>query len=168
MTLSRSKTIPQFPRTVACTLIGCLTFGGLLQAAEEVRIGRYSTLASVPTEAQTNLLQASIQVHFPDRVNTVGKAVDYLLERSGYQLSDRSTADTAREALLALPLPAVHRSLGPVSLQMALETLAGPAFRLVEDPVHRLVSFELCRAFVDTAPKRTIEPKEKEAGWDAD
>jgi len=25
-----------------------------------------------------------------------------------------------------------------------METLAGPAFRLIHDPVHRLVSFELC------------------------
>jgi type IV pili sensor histidine kinase/response regulator len=31
-----------------------------------------------------------------------------------------------------------------MSLQSALETLAGPAFRLVEDPVHRLVTFERC------------------------
>jgi type IV pili sensor histidine kinase/response regulator len=29
-------------------------------------------------------------------------------------------------------------------LKRALETLAGPAFRLVEDPVHRLVAFERC------------------------
>jgi type IV pili sensor histidine kinase/response regulator len=26
----------------------------------------------------------------------------------------------------------------------ALETLAGPAFHLVQDPVHRLVTFERC------------------------
>ena len=29
-------------------------------------------------------------------------------------------------------------------LHDALETLGGPAFRLVEDPLHRLVSFERC------------------------
>jgi type IV pili sensor histidine kinase/response regulator len=29
-------------------------------------------------------------------------------------------------------------------LHEALETLGGPAFRLVEDPLHRLVSFERC------------------------
>ena len=46
--------------------------------------------------------------------------------------------------LFALPLPEVHRQLGPMSLQQALETLAGPAFQLVEDPVHRLVAFERC------------------------
>jgi type IV pili sensor histidine kinase/response regulator len=49
-----------------------------------------------------------------------------------------------RSDLLGFPLPEAHRSLGPMSLQHALETLAGPAFRLVEDPLHRLVSFERC------------------------
>ena len=29
-------------------------------------------------------------------------------------------------------------------LRDALETLAGPAFHLVQDPVHRLVTFERC------------------------
>ena len=46
--------------------------------------------------------------------------------------------------LMVLPLPAVHRSIGPMSLKRALETLAGPAFLLIEDPVHRLVAFERC------------------------
>ena len=45
---------------------------------------------------------------------------------------------------MALPLPAVHRNLGPMPVKRELETLAGPAFRLVEDPVHRLVTFERC------------------------
>ncbi|MGH8490231.1 MAG: FimV/HubP family polar landmark protein, partial [Gammaproteobacteria bacterium] len=45
--------------------------------------------------------------------------------------------------LLGWPLPAVHRTLGPMRLDEALKTLAGPAHYLVVDPVHRLVSFEL-------------------------
>ena len=36
--------------------------------------------------------------------------------------------------------PRVRKFLKP-----ALEILAGPAFALVEDPIHRLVAFELCR-----------------------
>ena len=64
----------------------------------------------------------------------------------GYRLAPEAAADASREVLLALPLPGPHRALGPMPVQTALETLAGPAFRLVEDPVHRLVTFERCGA----------------------
>jgi type IV pili sensor histidine kinase/response regulator len=44
--------------------------------------------------------------------------------------------------LFELPLPAVHRSLGPLILRHALEVLGGPAYELAADPAGRLVSFE--------------------------
>lgn len=112
--------------------------------AEEVQVGRYATVRAVPTSAQVNLLSAMVSVQFPASVVTVGQAVDYLLQPSGYRLAFEAAADSSREILLELPLPEPHRALGPMPLQAALETLAGPAFRLVEDPVHRLVSFERC------------------------
>ena len=112
--------------------------------AEEVQVGRYATVRAVPTLAQVNLLAAPVTVQFPASVDTVGKAVEYLLRPSGYRLAADAVADPARAALLDFPLPAVHRTLGPMALQSALETLAGPAYRLVEDPAHRLVSFERC------------------------
>jgi len=112
--------------------------------AEEVQVGRYATVRAVPTLAQTNLLAAPVTVQFPGSVDTVGKAVAHLLRPSGYRLAADAVADPARAVLLGLPLPAVHRILGPMPLQSALETLAGPAYRLVEDPAHRLVSFERC------------------------
>ena len=74
----------------------------------------------------------------------MGEAVQHLLSGSGYRLAAETVADSARSGLLGFPLPEAHRSLGPMLLQDALETLAGPAFRLVEDPLHRLVSFERC------------------------
>jgi type IV pili sensor histidine kinase/response regulator len=85
-----------------------------------------------------------VTVKLPSRVNTVGEAVQHLLRGSGYRLAGTSSADPARLDLLSFPLPAAHRSLGPMPLHEALETLGGPAFRLVEDPLHRLVSFERC------------------------
>jgi conjugative transfer region protein (TIGR03748 family) len=86
-----------------------------------------------------------VTVKFPSRVKTVGAAIQHLLRGSGYQLAAASAADPARFDLLKFPLPTAHRSLGPMPLHEALETLGGPAFRLVEDPLHRLVSFEQCR-----------------------
>lgn len=112
--------------------------------AREIQVGRYATLRPVPTEEQVRLLAAIVNVQFPASVGSVGQAVAYLLLPSGYRLSGSSTADATRPILLELPLPEPHRALGPMPLQTALETLAGPAFRLVEDPVHRLVSFERC------------------------
>ena len=126
--------------------------------ADEVQVGRYSALRAAPTAAQSHLLATLVTVRFPASVTTVGEAVQHLLARSGYRLADEVAADPARVGLFQLPLPAVHRALGPMSLQSALETLAGPAFRLVEDPVHRLLSFERC-AVSRTAPSAGGPPE---------
>jgi conjugative transfer region protein (TIGR03748 family) len=112
--------------------------------AREIQVGRYATVRPVPNQEQVRLLAAVVNVQFPAAVVNVGQAVVYLLQPSGYRLSGSSTADPTRAILLELPLPEPHRALGPMPLQTALETVAGPAYRLVEDPVHRLVSFERC------------------------
>ena len=122
--------------------IGFLSSGDLL--ARDVQVGRYASLIAAPTEAQTNLLSKMVTVKFPSRVKTVGAAIQHLLRGSGYRLAGASAADPARFDLLNFPLPTAHRSLGPMPLHEALETLGGPAFRLVEDPLHRLISFERC------------------------
>lgn len=109
-----------------------------------VQTGRYSVLTAAPTEAQVELLAATVMIRFPQRMQTLGEAVHYLLQRSGYRLVPAAAIDPETAALLALPLPAVHRSLGPMTLKDALTTLAGPAFRRVQDPVHRLMTFERC------------------------
>ncbi len=121
----------------------CMAISPRLNAAE-VQVGRYSTLPAMPSVAQADLLAATITVVFPARIYTVGDAVQYLLQRSGYRLAAEDVMGSESADLLALPLPAVHRHLGPITLAQALETLAGPAFRLIHDPVHRFISFELC------------------------
>ena len=132
------KTLP----ALCLVAVGLLSSGATL--ARDVQVGRYASLIAAPTEAQTNLLSKMVTVKFPSRVKTVGAAIRHLLRGSGYRLAGESAADPARLDLLNFPLPTAHRSLGPMPLQDALETLGGPAFRLVEDPLHRLVSFERC------------------------
>ena len=107
-------------------------------------MARYSTVQAVPTIAQRDPLSGLVTMTFPNSVTQVGQAVSALLEPSGYRLADTRAAAPEREKLLSLPLPNAHRALGPMPLRLALQTLAGPAFVLVEDPVHRLVSFEPC------------------------
>lgn len=123
--------------------------------ATEIQVGRYATVRALPTQEQVELLSVIVNVVFPASLVTVGQAMHYLLEPSGYRLSDDVAANPARAALLKLPLPKGHRALGPMPLRIALETLAGPAFRLVEDPLRRLVSLERCAA---VQPEPAISP----------
>ena len=145
-------------QAIAAIFLGsfCLT-GSADLLAGDVQVGRYASVRAAPTEAQANLLSTLVTVAFPAQVNTVGEAVQYLLSGSGYRLAAGTEADSARSDLLGLPLPEAHRRLGPLSLQDALETLGGPAFRLVEDPLHRLVSFERC-ASLKRSPSTTRDP----------
>jgi type IV pili sensor histidine kinase/response regulator len=112
--------------------------------ASEVQVGRYTLRSATPTRAQADLMATIVTTRFPVRIQTIGEAVRYLLRNGGYRLASPVALDPETRALFRLPLPAVHRNLGPLTLRQALETLAGPTFRLVQDPVHRLVAFELC------------------------
>ena len=112
--------------------------------ATDVQVGRYSLVSAEPSEAQSDLLATTVTVQFPARIQTVGEALEYLLQRSGYRLADAPARAPEMREFLALQLPAVHQQLGPMALRLALSTLAGPTFQLVEDPRHRRVAFEPC------------------------
>ena len=122
-----------------------MTIAGL-SVSSDIQVGRYAVMKEKPTEGQLHPLVASTEVLFPDDVQSVGQAMRHLLEMQGYALgqpSDRlDNADLMK--LLNMPLPEIHRDLGPMTLSDLLETLAGPAWFLVHDPVQRLVSFEKC------------------------
>ena len=158
--MKRPTVIPTHPITVIriCVAGLCAVASVNLQA-NDLQVGRYSLMTATPTQAQAELLAATITVRFPERIQTVGEAVPYLLQRSGYRLATTESIGADTAALFALPLPAVHRNLGPMTVRDALAILAGPAFHLVQDPVHRLITFERCAmdrmAVEDTAP--TIE-----------
>ena len=143
--MKRSIFNPTHPvAAVAICLTGICSVASVNLQANDIQVGRYSLFAATPTEAQADPLQGTITVQFPDRVRTVGDAVKHLLQQSGYRLAGSEATGPTSVYLMALPLPAVHRRVGPMPLKRALETLAGPAYRLVEDPVHRLVAFERC------------------------
>lgn len=141
MKIPTTRIIRALVATMGVALLGpCISSS---PQAAEVQVGRYSTLPAMPSDAQVDLLATIIIVTFPTRIQTVGEAVNYLLQRSGYRLAPLLARAPETEGLLALKLPAVHRNLGPVTLRQALETLAGKSFHLVRDPVHRVISFEL-------------------------
>jgi type IV pili sensor histidine kinase/response regulator len=139
--------LPSFCEVARCfVVIGGLSVITSSVSAGEIAVARYSTIRPVPTIEQRDPLAGLVKKTFPNSVSLVGQAVDALLEPSGYRLASARAAPPARAMLFRLPLPEAHRALGPMPLRLALATLAGPAFVLVEDPVHRLVSFERCEA----------------------
>lgn len=119
-------------------------------SAIDLRVARYSEFSSLPIEEQRDPLLSLVRTRVPDELIQMGDAVDWLLEPSGYRLAPAANAPPQRSTLMTLPLPEVHRSLQGLPLRTALRTLIGPAFTLVEDPVHRLVSFEPCGFFPES------------------
>ena len=158
--MNRSTVNPTHPITaIRICVAGLCAVASVNLQANDLQVGRYSLISATPTEAQAALLEATVTVRFPGRIQTVGEAVPYLLQRSGYRRATTESIGADTASLFALPLPAVHRNLGPMTVRDALAILAGPAFHLVQDPVHRLITFERCAmdrmAVEDTAP--TIE-----------
>lgn len=128
-----------------------------------MQIGRYSEMSVGPTIEQMDVLKALVQTRFHGSITTVGQAIDYILLRSGYRLASGTSADPALQILTSRPLPEVHRELGPITLEEALRTLAGPIYRLVIDPLHRLVSFEIKEGYQslmdDYAKERMVQQR---------
>ncbi|POR69935.1 PilL N-terminal domain-containing protein [Pseudomonas syringae] len=105
-----------------------------------VRYGRYTLVELAPTAAQRDLLLQTIDVSTPEYARaTVGDGLRHVLKRSGYGLCQ--TAHVVSE-LYALPLPAAHLHLGPMTLRDALLTLAGPVWKLHADDRARQICFE--------------------------
>lgn len=114
------------------------------------QVGRYSSVSTEPTKGQKDLLAVIIERQFDSSISTVGEAIQHILKNSGYRLADLNVSDPKLPILLNVPLPKAHRTLGPTSLRTALNTLAGPSWELIVDPVHRLISFELKRLYKES------------------
>lgn len=166
--MKRSIFHPMHPvAATAICIAGICTVASVNVDASDIQTGRYSMLSAVPTQAQADLLATTVTVQLPTRIQTIGEAVRYLLQRSGYRLAAVESTEPDTLALFALSLPAVHRHLGPMTLRDALETLAGPAFHLVQDPVHRLIAFEQC-AVKQVAAHETMNMADVEVAQDDD
>lgn len=113
-----------------------------LDAPVHLQIGRYSYTAAKPTPEQMNPLLTLIDVRLPEDIKTVGQSATYLLQFSGYQLSQTVKHDPKILNLLGRDIPAVHRHFDHVILRDALLALCGNGYRLLIDPINRMVAFE--------------------------
>ena len=123
--------------------IAALCVAHVVYASDETNVGRYLTIMNKPTLAQTDLLSQIIQVRFPQNVQTISDAMNYLLKFSGYNLVELNKRSMDLKNTLSKPLPTVDRDFGPMSLKDALITLIGPAFNLKQDILNRTIDFTL-------------------------
>lgn len=123
---------------------------------EEQPLARYTTVGG-PSIAELDPLQSVVTISFPrQQVLTVAHAIDYLLLRSGFRMGAIEQPEIGE--ILALPLPEVHRRLGPYSVARALNVLMGEAFTLTVDPARRRVSYTLRDAAAQLATATSGSP----------
>lgn len=73
----------------------------------------------------------------------VKQALEILLAGTSWQLAQEYAADPMIYKLYFQQLPEQKTAIGPMPLNEVLEWIAGPAWRLVIDPVNKLVSYEV-------------------------
>lgn len=130
------------PKLLIVVSLGLLSLTG--QAANVTQVNRYATVANKPMPAQINPLMAVQHIHFPSDVKTVGQAIEWWLQYSGYRLVAVEKQPEILQAVLRQPLPQIHKNLGPLTVRDGLEVLAGQqVFELIEDPLLRVVNFKL-------------------------
>lgn len=86
----------------------------------------------------------------------VKQAIEILLLGTGWQLAQEQAADPMIYKLYYQQLPEQKTAIGPMPLDEVLTWLAGPAWRLVIDPVNKLVSYEVRAPYRQS---RKIVPK---------
>lgn len=109
-----------------------------------MQIARYSVLQPSPILEQQDLFAVAAPLRVPKEIATVGGAVKWVLNLSGYRVVSSDQLSIEVKDLLDLPLPNAHRRFEALPTKDIISLLVGPAFVLVHDPVHRLMSFEPC------------------------
>lgn len=104
-------------------------------------LSRYTSINTSPSRGQTNPLLTVVSFAFPPSIKTVGQAINYTLEQTGYSMVGVSELPEQTKTMLTLPLPNVQRKFQYVEVRNALSSLAGDAFRLLVDPVTRQITF---------------------------
>ena len=129
-----------------------------LDRSEFTQINRYATVENKPLRAQVNPLLAVQQIHFPQSVQTVGQAMTYWLQYSGFSIAKVDKQPASLQAVMQQRLPQIDRNLGPLTIKDGLEVLAGQeVFTLTQNPLLREVNFKLKPAFepiIKPTPRR--------------
>jgi conjugative transfer region protein (TIGR03748 family) len=126
-------------------LLSCAS--SFLFAADTTQVNRYATVENKPLSAQINPLLAVQTIHFPQTVKTVGEAMMYWLQYSGFHLAESKKLPESLKILMQQPLPQIDRNLGPLSIKTGLGVLVGvDVFNLIVNPISREVNFKRSKA----------------------
>ena len=117
--------------------------GNAYAVTSYTQFGRYLTVTNAPHGNDPYGIKGTVERQFPDTVKTIGEAVEYTLQNTGYKLLPVLRSSASVRDLYNDPLPVYLRSIGPTSLVNALASLSGQAYQVVIDPVHRVVSYRL-------------------------
>lgn len=104
-------------------------------------VSRYTSISTAPSVDQSNPLLTVVSFAFPPAVQTVGQAISYVLDQTGYTIVETEDLPEQAKIMMSLRLPNIQRKFKFVSVKNALSALAGDAFKLLVDPVRRQVTF---------------------------
>ncbi|QEY16003.1 hypothetical protein D0C16_08445 [Cellvibrio sp. KY-GH-1] len=110
------------------------------QRENQVRTDRYTLVTAEARADQKSPLKSIVNLSLGKDVSMVGDALREVLKGSGYRWQSPDGQD---QLLNTLPLPSVIRELGPVTLNDALQTIAGEAWQLRSDTLHRVIWFDV-------------------------
>ena len=133
-------------KTMLSTVVMLSVFCSLTAFSKEVaRTDRYTLMSIEALSDQAKPLSTITNVSLAKEVSSVGDGIHELLKGSGYRWEYNHPDN---QLLNDLPLPAIARNIGPIRLRDALQTLAGEAWVLQADHLHRVVWFELSKSIV--------------------
>ena len=139
--------------TALLSVVGVLLAGPATATPEAVRVARYTQVVGA-TEAERDALAIVARLRFPRTlVITVGDAMRYLLQRTGYSAV---AGDADAEHLFALPLPESHRLLGPHQVRTLAQILVGNAFTACPSARTRTLTVVVHDAANPAAPCETL------------
>jgi len=86
-------------------------------------------------------------LNIPPQISTIGEAVNFVLNGTGYRLADISIRSDTDALLMNRAVARSQRNFLTVPVIDILDTLSGVGFVPVIDPVNKLVAFDLSNSF---------------------
>lgn len=157
-------TTKYLPICKAITLSALLTVSALTQSSDvkRVSVDRYTLATVEPHADQLDLMSVVVDVKFDSSIKTVGDAINELLGIHGFKIGPITMGGYSQYVLYLLPLPEIHRQIGPLHLEIALRVLGGESFDLNVNPVTREVVYRIKDAYDEfLSPNEVVEAKRR-------
>ena len=137
--------------------------GRTVDDGQQMQLARYTTTLAKPSDEVADSLAVFIQINYPRQtVRSVGDAVRYTLERTGWRMVDTSALTPEAARFLTFTLPESQRSLGPYRARDVLQVLLGNTWVWHEDRVQRVVWFTVIAPVQATATQQVLSSAQPE------